>query len=155
MWILYMLFETLSVLVYFYAVFTSIVIWKGLMCTVSSAMDQFPYLHTLHVTWKPALPLKKKNYRNQFSQWKRRSGQNLSSLQVDMIKIGQKVTIRCQKDGKWGLRNLLTPTRCCHHLAMFSEVEQRQSIHGIQPRFLHCKRYWRNEDKATPWKLGR
>ena len=55
-----MLFETLSVLVYFYAVFTSIVIWKGLMCTVSSAMDQFPYLHTLHVTWKPALPLKKK-----------------------------------------------------------------------------------------------
>ena len=52
--------ETLSVLVYFYAVFTSIVIWKGLMCTVSSAMDQFPYLHTLHVTWKPALPLKKK-----------------------------------------------------------------------------------------------
>ena len=49
-----MLFETLSVVVYFHAVFTSIVIWKVLTCTVSNALDQFPYLHTLHVTWKPA-----------------------------------------------------------------------------------------------------
>ena len=49
-----MLFETLSVVVYFRAFFTSIVIWKALMCTVSSTLNQFPYLHTLHVTWNPA-----------------------------------------------------------------------------------------------------
>ena len=76
-----MLFETLSVVVYFHAVFTSIVIWKVLTCTVSNALDQFPYLHTLHVTWKPAY------------LWKTFQNAMHASFLYDMVRMWAKVSL--------------------------------------------------------------